>query len=205
MRCFLPLLHFSLSHLPLLSPVSRSNSLHPLTLPLHSLNVPLLTLTPSPSSSSHSLPLSGALEVILSLCVNFIGPKGENIAITPNAIERMQDHVRTYSEPPRLLNSPKLLSLFYPHRIVQRVLFSATLAYHSPFIPSLLSSLSIILLLLSSPLSSILSFPLTALLRQAAEMGKEGLRVIAMACGPSKGQLTLCGALSLSLVTHCAD
>ena len=87
-----------------LSPPSHS----PLTLTQRSSPLP-----PSPSSFSHSLPLSGALEVILSLCVNFIGPKGENIAITPNAIERMQDHVRTYSEP-----SPPIQFLQAPFSIL---------------------------------------------------------------------------------------
>jgi hypothetical protein len=80
----------------------------PLIFPALSYSSPLpLTLSLSPSS--HSLSLKGALEVILSLCVNFIGPKGENIAISPNAIERMQDHVRTYSEPFHLCNLSKLL------------------------------------------------------------------------------------------------
>ena len=72
----------------------------PIPFPLH-LTFPLLC--PLPFHSLCSLPSpSGALEVILPLCSNYIGLKGENIPMSPNATDRIQHHVRD-SFPPSFL------------------------------------------------------------------------------------------------------
>jgi hypothetical protein len=206
-----------------------------------------LSLTPPlPFPLPPSLP-SGALEVIIAQCSNYIGLKGENIPMSPNATDRIQHHVCRlvgwfvlsfflclsdsvvmrihmaffFSSPPAypillphfpffnyiyyLLVSPLMLHFLLPHNTTSLLNSTAMSPSHWYCYPQVV--LSYILMLFIVYPHVLLSYILMLCYRissccvivyrpynaQASGMGRDGLRVIAMACGSVKGELTLCG------------